>query len=298
MIMSSLSAHLIVKRPNRMVSPLYRSLMDIRTIDWNEVWQDLKNGHLETEQAAHYWNRRATDFLQVDATSPYVEQFLQLLSLQPHWQVLDVGCAAGTLALPLASRVRQVTGLDISQAMLDGLRNSCQRQAIDNIRTVQASWSDDWATAGIEQHEVAIASRSLVVNDLRAAIERLNRFASRRVYLSTPVADGPLDRNLFKAVGRPFRCGADYIVVYNLLYQMGLHATLHFITYREDKIYSGRAAVFHSLSNKIGNLRPAEEMALHSYIDRFYVHRPDGWQRATPRLIRWAVMEWEIEPNE
>ncbi len=268
--------------------------MDIRTIDWNEAWQDIKTRPLESTQAADYWDHRAADFSQVSSTSPYVEQFMQLLSVQPDWRILDVGCASGTLALPLASRVRQVTGLDISSAMLDGLQANCRQQGINNIRTVHASWSDDWATAGIDRHEVAIASRSLVVDDLRAAIEKLIRFATRRVYLSTPVADGPLDRNLFEAIGRPFRCGADYIYVYNLLYQMGLHASLNFITYREDKSYSDRETIFHSLRNKIGHLLPAEEKALQSYIDRVYVRREGHWRRAAPRLIRWAVMGWEI----
>lgn len=267
--------------------------MDICAVDWNKVWKDMKNRPFEGDRAADYWNSRAPAFAQDSLTSPYVEQFMRLLSLEPGWRVLDVGCAAGTLAIPLAPRVRQVTGIDISPAMLDGLRSACHRYGVDNVRAVNASWTDDWNAAEIMPHEVAIASRSLIVPDLRNAIERLNRFATRRVYISTPVGDGPLDHAMFRAIGRQCRFGADYIYVYNLLYQMGMQANLSFITYRENKSYSGKEHVFTSMQSRIGDLLPQEETALREYIDRSYVCREDRWRRAAPLIIRWAVMWWD-----
>jgi SAM-dependent methyltransferase len=272
--------------------------MDIRAVDWNKVWKDLKYRPLEGERVANYWNSRAPDFVRNNSTSPYVEQFMRLLSLEPGWRVLDVGCAAGTLAIPLAPRVRQVTGIDISPAMLDGLRSACRRHGLDNIRTVNTSWTDDWEAAGILPHEVTIASRSLIVPDLREAIEKLNRFTTRRVYISTPVGGGPLDHAMFRAIGRPCRFGADYIYVYNLLYQMGLHASLSFITYREDKSYADREAAFSAMKGRLGDLLPQEERALREYIDRSYVRHEDRWCRAVPMVIRWAVMWWDRDTKD
>jgi hypothetical protein len=180
--------------------------------------------------------------------------------------------------------------------MLDCLQSTCRERGIDNIRTVNAAWLDDWDQAGITPHEVAIASRSLVVSDLRAAIETLNRFATRRVYLSTPAGAGPLDRAMFRAVGRPFNFGADYIYVYNLLYQMGLHANLRFINYREDRSYPDKEAVLDSLRGKIGALLPQEEKALHGYVEQSFVCREGRWRRAEARTISWAVMWWDRQP--
>jgi SAM-dependent methyltransferase len=267
--------------------------MDICAVDWNKIWKNMKRRPPEGDRATDYWNSRAPAFAQESRTGPYIEQFMGLLSLDPAWRVLDVGCAAGTLAIPLASRVRQVTGIDISPAMLDGLRSACLRHGIDNIQAVNASWTDDWEAADITPHEVAIASRSLIVPDLRNAIEKLNSFATRRVYISTPVGNGPLDHAMFRAIGRPCRFGADYIYVYNLLYQMGMQANLNFITYRENKSYSDKEHVFTAMRNRIGELLPQEERALREYIDRSYVRREDRWRRATPLIIRWAAMWWD-----
>lgn len=268
--------------------------MDIRTIDWNDVWKKRQSRVCDDDRDRAYWNKRATTFATTAYCGPYVERFVDIVNPEPHWRVLDIGCASGTLAVPLAGRVRQVTALDISPVMLGCLEATCRRQGIANIRPVQASWTDDWDRLAIEPHEVAIASRSLIVPDLRQAVEKLNRFATRRVCISTPVGSGPLDPGLFRAIGRPGHFGADFIYVYNLLYQMGLHANLQFINYPEHRTYEDKAAVLAAMRDRIGELLPQEEKAMREYVDRTFVCREGRWERVEPRIIRWAVMWWDL----
>ena len=72
------------------------------------------------------------------------------------------------------------------------------------MKTIHADWDDDWSAAGAAVADVAIASRSLDVRDLRAALHKLEAFARRRVCVSLP-ADGLLYPQLLahEAVGRP-----------------------------------------------------------------------------------------------
>jgi SAM-dependent methyltransferase len=267
--------------------------MDICAIDWNEAWKEKLTSSFDAIGAEEYWDRRAPAFARPESGGPYVEQFLRLLSLQSDWRVLDVGCGTGALTVPLAPLVGRITALDISSAMLDSLRTACRHQNIRNVHTVRASWTDDWRKLDIEPHEVVIASRSLIVPDLTRAIDTLNRFALHRVYISVPVGDGPLDPALFQAIGRPWRRGPDYIYVYNLLYQMGIHANLAFITYREDKPYPDLMAAMTGLKNRTGDLLPSEEASLKKYIDQTFECRDGRWQLRDARTIRWAVIWWE-----
>lgn len=269
--------------------------MDIRTIDWNGVWKKQQSGIRDEGRDRAYWDNRAPLFAEAAEGGPYVERFLELMDPEPHWRVLDVGCASGTLAVPLSSRVRQVTALDISPVMLDCLQARCRQRRIENVHPVQASWADDWHRLGLEPHEVVVASRSLIVPDLRQAVDKLNRFAQRRVCISTPVGCGPLDPALFRAIGRTRNCGPDYIYVYNLLYQMGLQANVQFISYREGKTYRDRQAVFAAMQDKVGALLPQEEKALHEYVERTFVCQDGRWRRRVPHTITWAVMWWDIE---
>lgn len=271
--------------------------MNIQAIDWNEVWKNQRTREYDDGQNKAYWDGRAQSFHSVADGGPYVSQFLDIVQPEPDCRVLDVGCAAGTLAVPLASRVQQVTALDISPLMLDGLQSTCRQRGIQNIHTVQASWTDDWDRLNIEPHEVAIASRSLIVPDLRQAIEKLNRFATRRVCISTPVGVGPLDPVMFQAIGRLCKFGPDYIYVYNLLYQMGVQAHVSFISYQEDRTYQNHDEAFRALQRKVGDLLPQEETALHNYVQRSFICRDGRLIRREPLTICWAVMWWTPSPQ-
>lgn len=271
--------------------------MDLPLIDWNEIWRKQQPRTFDEERNRSYWNKRAKTFSRPENVSPYVDRFLNLLQPEPHWRVLDVGCAAGTLAVPLASRVCQVTGLDISPHMLAALQETCRAQNIQNIRPVEASWNDDWQSLGIEPHEVVIASRSVIVPDLRQAIVKLNRFATSKVCIAIPVGTGPFDPLLLRAIGRPSRCGADYICVVNLLYQMGLRASLNFITYEEESGYQDEAEAFRAHQRRLGELTADEEQALRQYLRTGYIRRDGRWQRADPLRVSWAVLAWSPVPE-
>ena len=72
------------------------------------------------------------------------------------WTVLDMGCGAGALALPLAENVKYITAVDFSEAMLDFLDSSIQKKKIKNIKTIHASWEDDWEKAGIGKKDFSM----------------------------------------------------------------------------------------------------------------------------------------------
>lgn len=52
-------------------------------------------------------------------------------------RALDFGCGVGRILLPLALRVPQVTGVDISPAMLEEARRNCDRARIGNVTLIE-----------------------------------------------------------------------------------------------------------------------------------------------------------------
>ena len=66
-----------------------------------------------------YWNKRAATFTR-NATSDYERWLLDLLALEAGDEVLDMGCATGTLAVPLARAGHRVHGCDFAEASTAG----------------------------------------------------------------------------------------------------------------------------------------------------------------------------------
>ena len=133
-----------------------------------------------------YWNKRAATFTR-DATSDYERWLLDLLALEAGEEVLDMGCATGTLAVPLARAGHRVHGCDFAEAMLAILD---ERAAAENLPIISRllAWEDDWEEAGLGQNsvDVAFASRSLMSGNVFSAVRKLDSAARSRAAVVVP----------------------------------------------------------------------------------------------------------------
>ena len=122
-----------------------------------------------------YWNKRAATFTR-DATVEYERWLLDLLALEDGDEVLDMGCATGTLAVPITSHL--------------------------------LAWEDDWEEAGLGENsvDVAFASRSLMSGDVSACVRKLDAAARSRAAVVVPDSLLPSrDPRLLTYLGRAAR---------------------------------------------------------------------------------------------
>lgn len=245
------------------------------------------------ERDARFWDRRAPSFAKAASETAYADRFLAVMRPEPRWTVLDVGSGSGTLAIPLAKSVSAVTALDLSGEMLAILRARCEDEGIRNVTAIQGRWEDDWQGLGIGMFDVAVASRSMVAEDLRASVLKLDMVARSRVYIITIVGDGPFDRHLFDAVGRPLNMGPDYIYNYNMLYEMGIFANVAFIDETRNSTYGSPEEAYAAVQWMFDGLNADEEGRLQTYVERNLVFRSGRWGFPHEKAVLWAVMWWE-----
>jgi SAM-dependent methyltransferase len=266
--------------------------------DWNAEWMRLSDRRGAAHDAA-FWDRRARHFRGGDGDSPYVAGFINLMGLRPGESVLDVGCGSGALALPLGRAGHDVVGLDFSAGMLDRLRRKAAEEGLANVRTVQAAWDDDWRAAGVGLADVVIASRSLDVRDLRAALRKLGAFARRRVCVTLP-ADGLLYPQLLahEAVGRPCVRRGDQKTAVNVLRQMGIEPEVGALEHAGASRYESPEAALESLRRMIAPADEREEAALERYVAERLLETTgaDGrqeWKQEPELAVRWAFLAWD-----
>jgi SAM-dependent methyltransferase len=274
---------------------MMQEAMSMHKADWNRAWREMRTGRPSPARHAKFWDGRSRSFAKHVNRTCYAENFLKIMAPQPQWTVLDMGCGAGTLALPLADKVQSVTAVDFSEKMLAILREECLCRNISNIEMIHASWEDDWAAAGIGQYDVAIASRSLVVDDLKGMIAKLNHAARKRVFIVTVVGDGPHDRQAYEAVGRELQVGPDYIYNYNVLYQVGIYAKVDFIVQEVRDSYADREGAVDSVRWMFPEMAREEDEKLDAYLAKHLICRDDQWMLDYAKTVRWAVLWWEKE---
>ncbi len=265
----------------------------LQDLDWGLLWQQANNKKNQRRKNPGDWDKKAGSFAKRTAHSVYTERFLELLAPDPDWSVLDIGCGPGTLALPIAVRTRRVTAIDFSKNMLKILERQAAEQNLNNISTHRLSWEDNWQRQGIKPHDVAIASRSLAVSDLKKALIRLNSYATKRVCITDRVKHGPKDPDAFAAVGRELSSGPDYIYTVNILYQMDIFPTIDYIRLEETLDYPSFAEALSSYSWMFRDLNQNEEKRLKKYVQSISTITKDGTVSVHRRYVpTWAYISW------
>lgn len=272
---------------------LRENLIDIRLIDWNRVWQAQRARRSLSKRDSSFWDGRAVSFAKAASETSYADQFLAIMKPEARWTVLDMGCGSGTLAVPLAKLVSSVIAVDFSGRMLDVVRKRCADEDIRNITTIHGRWEDEWEKLGIGTCDAAIASRSMVTDDLQASIQKLNAIARKSVYIATVVGDGPHDRHIFDAVGKTFIPGPDYIYLYNMLYQMGISANVAFIEEKRKRTFKSLEEAVESMNWMFDELNSREEERLKAYLDKHLVFHNGCGSLSYDKVIRWALLWWK-----
>jgi SAM-dependent methyltransferase len=240
-----------------------------------------------------FWDERASSFTEYAAGTGYVEKFIKIIDPRPDWTVLDMACGGGTLAVPMSGLVKEITAVDFSANMLAVLKRRCLELEITNVRMIHGRWEDDWDALGIGMHDVAVASRSLLADDARGSILKLNNAARKHVFISTMVDAGPFDRRMFEATGRTFDMGPDYIYYYNMLYEMGIKANVAFIPEYHADCWANHEEALEDQRWMFNNFTAEEEEKVRMYLEENLSFKNGIWKLPYDRLCLWAVMWWD-----
>ena len=265
-------------------------------IDWDILWRNAREQKSWKGKKVEDWDRNAKAFAERNQGSPYANLLLSRLPLQRSMTVLDIGAGPGTLALPLAECVASVTAIDYSQQMLALLQQRAEDKKLTNIRTINCAWEDDWNALNVGIHDLAIASRSLGVENLRGALRKLNEHAEKFVVITDRIAPTPFDPGAFKAIGRPFDSGPDYIYTVNILYTMGIHPNLEIIELEQDLLFSNMEDALTAYTWMFKDLRAIEIDKLREYLlSRIRTSGKDHLVIRREFPPRWAMIWWKKE---
>jgi SAM-dependent methyltransferase len=263
-------------------------------IDWNLLWKNAREKKSRPGKKIKDWDKDARAFAQRNADSPYTSMVISRLSLNKEMTVLDVGSGPGTLALPLAEHVAAVTAVDYSTRMLEVLSDLAKEKNLGNLATIKGSWEDDWDTMGIGIYDLVIASRSLIVEDLEGALQKIDKHAGKSACIIDRIAPSPFDPAAYAAVGRPFDSGPDYIFVLNALYCMGIHPSVDILELDRDLIFPDREKALETYSWMFNDLSRQELSRLNEYLSSRII-KSDSKHIVLRREYppRWAMIRWQ-----
>ncbi len=271
-----------------------KSDLTYEDLDWIKLWKNARAARGWSSKSPEAWDKKSTSFAARHRRSLFASLLVEHLPLKSDSTVLDIGSGPGTLALPMAQKCRSVTALDFSSQMLTLLKEQASLDGINNIRTVHCSWEEDWERHDIAPHDITIAARSLGVDDVESAIRKLQTYSRRHICIADRVSPTPLDPEAFKAVGREFVSGPDYIYTLNILYSMGIHPNVNILELEDTLRFNTLDEALLSYNWMIKDINEDEAALLKAYVEHAAHVNTDGTitiHRDTPP--RWALICWE-----
>ena len=257
-----------------------------------------------------YWNKRAATFAR-DATIEYERWLLDLLVLEHGDEVLDMGCATGTLAVPLARAGHRVHGCDFAEAMLAILDERATADKLP-ITSHLLAWEDDWQEAGLGENsvDVAFASRSLMSGNVFSAVRKLDAAARSRAAVVVPDSLLPSrDPRLLTYLGRSARHPRVVREVTRALTSLGripVFATTR--TFRPMRFSSFDEA--RSDLRRLAGPKPftaREQRLFDAYAAQHFVHEAPAdpseateghWVLDYPLPVTWVFIGWRTDGSE
>lgn len=261
--------------------------MFLEQIDFARMYREHKAATDFKGKNSNDWDAKSKGMAASVINSPYVDDFISRMKLAGDEVVLDIGCGPGTLAVPLAKRVKEVIAIDFSAQMLSELETYAAREGVTNIKTVHLSWEDDWGI--LPPVDIAVASRSVEVKDIDMALSKMSLHARRACYLTYKAGGSFVDMEILDYIGKKIVGKPDFWYIPVLLYQYGYLPKIDYIaTQRGSLRYSSDAEFVASLVWSLGGLDEGQQAKAKAYYARFI----EGENRI-PKPFTWAFIGWE-----
>ncbi len=246
--------------------------------DWNGIWkarQVLHESSKHQDDPSHNWNKRE-NAERYDSTSRtgYDERIattINGLDITKESRVLDIGAGPGTLAIPLAPQVKEITAIEPGEGMTAILGERMKKDGVTNISIIHKRWEDIIPVSDLAgQYDVVIASLSLTMDDIRLALRKMDAVSQGSVYLFWFV-DMPFWERMYADLweplhGLPYYSGPKADCLFGVLYQMGIYANVKMLPLKKEYRFSTRDEMTAFFQKRFNVTQPEQERVLDDYL--------------------------------
>jgi SAM-dependent methyltransferase len=246
--------------------------------DWNAIWKKRQELHEISKLAddpSHNWNKKENaERYDRNAKSEYddrVKTTIAALDITPDSRVLDIGAGPGTLTIPLAPLVREITAVEPGAGMVAILNDHAERKGLKNITCVQKLWEDvDLSLDLNASYDVVIASLSLTMYDIREALRKMDAAASGSVHLFWFV-DMPFWERMYADLweplhGTPYYSGPKADCLFGVLFQMGIYPDVAMLPLSKEYRFKTKDEMSVFFRRRFGAMTPEQERLVDEYV--------------------------------
>lgn len=271
--------------------------------NWNEIWNEVNGANIRCGafgECASIWESKdeARGFLDNSFANPERTRFIiDSLPLSPDFRVLDIGSGPGTIAVPVAGRVKHVTAVEPSLGMADVMEEYAAETAVSNLDIVRKRWEELDPSSDLQgPYDIVFASYSLGMQDLDSTIRTMCEVSSKWVYIfwisGMPSWEKGLVELWPQLHGKEFCCTPQADIIYNVLYSMGIFPNIK-VAENQNRCNFPDLDTAVSMMSSVYNIKTREqEEILRKYLSEKLIKTEDGY--TSLEINKGTAFWWEV----
>lgn len=263
-----------------------------KELKWDEFWAyELK----QKEDRGKDWDKAAASFQKRAKKDDYHDALFSKLILDENDSILDLGCGEGSITLPLAQKVRKVTGVDSSTKMLELLNQRAENEGIDNVKTILKPL-EDITFEEVGSHDVVLASRSLNgIIPIKRTLEEINKIANKYVFITL---FGPenwkIEGEFNEYIGRENKHFPGHDYLFNILFNMGIYANIERLDIKAYREYDSIEEAMDNGKFRLDLLDDEEKAKLREYLEKILRKNPETGKLYNKKdKADWILIWWK-----
>ncbi len=225
-----------------------------------------------------------------------LERTLEGFELDETARILDVGAGPGNLAIPCAKRFAHVTAVEPAKGMVDLLMENAEKEKIKNLTPVQKKWEAFNVAADLDAPcDFVIASFSLGMADMEEAVLKMMDASSKYICLLWFAGESEWDshsRILWSKLHNLTYVPIPKVdVLFNLLYQMGIHPQMSVFPLSSETIFTSLEDALRHFSSLYRVKNPHQNKILADYLEQTLKRVGGKWvqkNRSTRVKLWWS----------
>ena len=235
-------------------------------------------------ECATHWNSDDTAAAYLTHARDHLadyEEKIAALALPPGAKILDIGSGPGAFAVPAAKRAAHVTAIEPAPGMRTLLTRWYQTDHVTNITCIPKRWEDVTVPELDVPYDLVLASFSLGMPDIRAALLKMHAVCSGTVVCYWQAAGGAWEKLLTaltpELFGTEYTPAAKSPLLLEILAEEQIPATLEVSIRESRQTFSSLDNAVDTVAERLGAGKPEQRDRIAAYLQTVLTEEDGQW---------------------
>ncbi len=216
-------------------------------VNWENAWKEMRQERMKKPKVSYddeFFKKSAKDFSERIKLNNYEfgRKTTEILDevIDDNFEVLEIGTGPGTLTIPLAKKVKKITGIEFAERNIKNLKSNLKEQNLSNVEIVNKKWEKIEDNEIKEKFDLVICSHFLwQIKDVDSLLKRMENASKRYCSIIQPCGRDETVKEIFEKISNQsytgqFEPDADYFA-YVILREWGRLVNVKYFDYTFER---------------------------------------------------------------